>query len=180
MCRMLETYTVSFFGHRQIENMLRVEEALESIVCRLLREREYVEFLVGRDGDFDLLVSSTIKRCKRRVGDHNSALVWILPYLTAEFKNNEDNFYDYYDEIEVCEAAAGSHHKAAFQIRNRSMVDRSDLVVFFVKRQHGGAYQTMRYARKVNTAFINLAEEQETAEPPFPACRKGPCFQRME
>lgn len=162
MCRMLETYTVSFFGHRQIEGTLRLENALEEIICRLLQEKEYVEFLVGRDGEFDQLVSSTVKRCKRKMGDHNSALVWVLPYPTSEFKNNEDDYYNYYDEIEICEAAAGSHYKSAFQVRNRQMVDRSDLVVFYVERESGGAFQTMKYAKKNKVPSINLYGE--TAE----------------
>jgi len=156
MYRMLETYTVSFFGHRQIENMFRLEDVLEDIICRLLREKEFVEFLVGRDGDFDQLVSSTVKRCKRKIGEYNSALVWVLPYPTAEYLNNEEAFHSYYDEIEICEASASAHFKAAIQIRNRNMVDRSDLVVFCVERKYGGAYQTMRYAEKNGVPLINL------------------------
>jgi hypothetical protein len=37
------------------------------------------------------------------------------------------------------------------------MVDRSDLVVFFVERETGGDYQTMRYAEKNWKRYINLA-----------------------
>ena len=158
MYRMLETYTVSFFGHRQIENMFRLEEALEKIICRLLREKEYVEFLVGRDGEFDQLVSSTVKRCKRKIGEHNSALVWVQAYPSAEYLNNEESFHNYYDEIEICEASASAHFKAAIQIRNRSMVDRSNLVVFCVEQKTGGAFQTMKYAEKNKIPFINLRQ----------------------
>jgi len=157
---MLETYTVSFFGHRQIENLFRLETALEEIICRLLREKEYVEFLVGRDGDFDQLVSSTVKQCRRRLGDHNSALVWVQAYPTAEYLNNMESFHSYYDEIELCEAAAAAHFKRAIQTRNRSMIDRSDLAIFFVERKHGGAWQTMQYAQMQRTQAINLSEKQ--------------------
>ena len=59
------TFTVSFFGHRVIEDPLRIEQNLESLIGRLITEHEYVEFLVGRDGEFDQLVSSVIRRCKR-------------------------------------------------------------------------------------------------------------------
>jgi len=76
---MLDFYTVSFFGHRRIDSVSAVERKLEEIVNGLLREKGYVEFLVGRNGEFDQLVSSTVKQCKRSMGDHNSALVWVLP-----------------------------------------------------------------------------------------------------
>ena len=75
----------------------------------LLLEKEYVEFLVGRNGDFDQIVSSAVKRQQRRVRDDNSALILVLPYPTAELRDNLENFEAYYDEIELCSAAAGSH-----------------------------------------------------------------------
>ena len=49
------------------------------VIKELLISQEYVEFLVGRDGEFDQLVASTVRRCKRTVRDDNSALVLVLP-----------------------------------------------------------------------------------------------------
>ena len=161
---MLNTFTVSFFGHRIIENALKIESRLEQLIRTLLREHEYVEFLVGRDGEFDQLVSSTIRRCKREYRSDNSAHIWMLPYITAEYRNNEESFRDYYDEIEVCEAATGCHYKNAHQTRNRAMVDRSDLVVFCIQHASGGAWQTMKYTKKQGKPCINLNEQLEEAE----------------
>lgn len=155
----MNTYTVSFFGHRCIENALEIERRLEQLIQTLLRNKEYVECLVCRDGEFDQLVSSAIRRCKREYRSDNSAHIWVQPYLTAEFRDNEESFRDYYDEIEVCEAAAGSHYKNAHQTRNRAMVDRSDLVVFCIQRESGGAWQTMKYAKKQGVLHINIAKE---------------------
>ena len=150
--------TVSLFRHRQIDDVFKIEKQLEALIRELLLTKEYVEFLVGRDGEFDQLVSSTIRRCKRNTRDDNSALVLVLPYATAEYRNNEQSFHEYYDEIEICAAFAEKHFKSAHQIRNRSMVDRSDLVIFCVEHNSGGAYQTMQYARKVDANIINLPD----------------------
>ena len=160
----MNTYTVSFFGHRMIDNVLEIENRLEQFIRTILREHEYVEFLVGRDGDFDQLVSSAIRRCKREYRSDNSAHILVLPYLTAEFRDNEESFRGYYDEIEVCEAAAGCHYKNAHQTRNRAMVDRSDLVVFCIQHTSGGAWQTMKYAKKQGKHYINLHNQTEEAE----------------
>ena len=157
---MIGTYTVSFFGHGIIEQPLLIEQSLEELIGSLLRSKEYVEFLVGRNGDFDQLVSSTIHRCKREIREDNSAHVWVLPYATADYRDNEEDYRAYYDEIEVFDSA-GKHFKAAFQARNRNMVDRADLVVFYVERNEGGAYQTMRYAIQQGKQYINLADKQE-------------------
>lgn len=136
---MLDTYTVTFIGHRYIDNMFRIESRLEDIIRDLIQEHEYVEFLVGRDGEFDQIVSSTVLRVKRQVGNKNSALVWVMPYPRAEYENNAESFDNYYDEIEVCEESSRAHFKGAIQIRNRHMVDRASLLICYVEHESGGA-----------------------------------------
>lgn len=153
----MEVFTVSFFGHRKVTDFHSTEMRIESLLVELLRRRTYVEFLVGRDGEFDQLVSSAVRRCKRSIRNDNSSLVWILPYETAELRTNEVAFREYYDEIEICNVSSNVHFKAAHQIRNRQMVDRSDLVVFYVEHNSGGAYQTLRYAEKKEKAYINIS-----------------------
>ena len=70
----MNLYAVSFFGHRQIDNVFVIEQRLEMMIRKLLVSKEYVEFLVGRDGEFDQLVASTVRRCKRIVRDDNSEI----------------------------------------------------------------------------------------------------------
>ena len=149
----MTVYTVSFFGHRILYDSIRIEEQLEELVRELLRTKQYVEFLVGKDGDFDILVASVIRRCKRECRSDNSSLVWVLPYMTADFRDNENSYREYYDEIEV---SSGTHYKAAFQQRNRALIDRSDLAVFYVEKKEGGAYSTMKYAAVLVVEMINL------------------------
>lgn len=157
---MLDTYTVTFIGHRYIDNMFRIESRLEDIIRDLIQEHEYVEFLVGRDGEFDQIVSSTVLRVKRQVGNKNSALVWVMPYPRAEYENNAESFDNYYDEIEVCEESSRAHFKGAIQIRNRHMVDRASLLICYVEHESGEAYQTLQYAKKQEKKIINLAERE--------------------
>ena len=157
----MDVYTVAFFGHRYIDNFFAVESKLEEIIRDMLCSKQYVEFLVGRNGDFDQMVSSTVLRMKRNVRDDNSALRLVLPYPTAELENNEDSFYNYYDEIEICDEATNAHFKGAIQLRNRSMVDRADMIVCYVDHSHGGAYQTLEYAVKKQKHIINLANVEE-------------------
>ena len=154
---MMDTFTVSFFGHRVIENPLAGERRLETLLRDLLTSHAYVEFLVGRDGDFDQLVSSVIRRCKRTVRADNSSHVWVMPYETAEFRNNEPSFQEYYDEIEICCNSASAHYKRAYQIRNRGMADRSHLIIFCISHKNGGAWQTMQYAQKLGILYRNIS-----------------------
>lgn len=157
----LKIYTVSFFGHRFTDNFKEIEDRLEKLIINLLCEHEYVDFLVGRNGDFDQIVSSTIKKVKREFRDDNCTHILVLPYHCAEFQNNENYFAEYYDEIEICHQSKTVHFKSAIQTRNKDMVGRSDLVVFYVAHNSGGAYQTFRYALKQGKDTVNLADNHQ-------------------
>ena len=65
----MDVFTVAFFGHRIIERPSLIEQRLEKLIRELLYSKEYVKFLVGRDGDFDQLVFSAVRRCKNSVRD---------------------------------------------------------------------------------------------------------------
>lgn len=155
---MLEIYNVAFFGHRYIDNPLKVEELLEEQIRKLINEKEYVDFIVGRNGEFDQCVSSAVIRVRKNYRDDNSSLVLILPYPTAEYTNNHNYYEDYYSDIEISHAAAKAHPKSAIQIRNREMVDRADLVICYIEHSEGGAYNTVKYASEQNKPIINLAD----------------------
>ena len=156
----LNVYTVSFFGHREIDRIFEVEERIYEIVCDLLRTKEYVVFLVGRDGEYDQRVAAAVRRAKRNIRDDNSELTWVIAYPMAEYLNNQKEYEDFYDNIELCEASANAHPNAAIQIRNRDMIDRSDLVICYIDHKSGGAYQSVRYAEKSKKAVVNVAESQ--------------------
>ena len=156
----MNIFTVSFFGHRNIELGSEIENRLDSLLHEIITQREYVEFLIGRDGEFDLLVSSVIKQAVAKYDCGNTSIILVLPYMKAEFRDNEQSYLEYYDEVEICSESANAHPKAAIQLRNRVMVDHSDLVICYVKHKSGGAYKTIQYAEKQDKRIINLAKER--------------------
>ena len=154
----MDIYTVAFFGHRYIDNPFRIADRLAEEIRRLLSEHEYVDFLVGRDGEFDQFASSAVLRVRKQYRDDNSSLVLVLPY---EYLNNEESYHDYYSDVEISYAASKAHPKAAIQIRNREIVERADLILCCIEREKGGAWQTVRYAMKQGKDVINLANDDE-------------------
>ncbi len=107
------------------------------------------------------MASSVVRRLKKEIYSENVFLTLVLPYETAELRNNIESFENYYDSIEICEACAVLNFKQAFTSRNKDMVDRSDLVVVYVKNNSGGAYHTLRYAEKNEKRIVNLYHTQE-------------------
>lgn len=158
----MNTYTVSFFGHRGINNQSEIEIKLEKIIRNLIEQKAYVEFLVGRDGEFDQLVSSTIRRISAIYSYGNSSHVLVLPYMKAEYRDNQQSFLDYYDEVEVCAESSAAQYKSAILVRNMQMVDRSDLIVCYIQHNSGGAYKAVRYAKNNGVEIYNLADDYIT------------------
>lgn len=158
---MFSTYTVAFFGHRYIENPLYLQNVLEKHIEKIIDENEYVDFLVGRNGDFDIVASSAVRRVQKNHRDDNSSLVLILPYNTAEYSKNKKYFEEYYNEIRISFSAELAHPKRAIQIRNRGMAETADLIMCYVKNKSGGAFEALKYAEKFKKRIINLAENED-------------------
>ncbi len=155
----MDIYTVSFFGHRFVEYEMKIENRLDKLLYNLITQKEYVDFLIGRDGAFDLLASSAIKRAISKYSCGNTHFTLVLPYMKAEYRDNEQSYLDYYDEVMICFESVRAHPKSAIQVRNRDIVDQSDLVVCCIQHNSGGAYKTVKYAEKQGKKIVNLATE---------------------
>ncbi len=152
-----EIYRVSFIGHRQIDRFRFVEEQLDRIISDLISRKEYVEFYVGRNGDFDTMVASAVKRGQKAYGTANSSLILVIPYPVA----NMDCLEQFYDEIWYPDELYGIHHKAAITKRNEWFVEHSDLLVAYVERDKGGAATCLKKAEKAGIEIKNIALEEE-------------------
>lgn len=138
-----EIYRVSMIGHRVVEDY-SVEERLHELFWELLRTKEYVEFYLGRNGDFDILAASVIKRLHKNYRDDNSAMILVLPYPVKDY----EYYKDYYDEIIIPDELHGVHPKAAITERNRWMVTNTDVLIAYIRNESGGT-----------AAFVHMAEQ---------------------
>ena len=150
-------FTVSLFGHRVVYEMQHVGDALIPLVRELLRTKAHVVFLVGRNGEFDEYVASLIKQERKNTDKENCDVTLVLPYKVADMEYYEK----YYDGIIIPACVQKAHYKAAIPLKNRWMVEQSDLVIVCVEHEGGGAYTAMKYAEKQNKRVINLCVRRE-------------------
>ena len=148
----MDIFTVSLFGHREISNLRRLEELLYPIIKDLIKSKSYVSFLVGRNGEFDEYTASIIKLMQKELGKENNEINLVLPYKVADIEYYEK----YYDSIIIPPSIQGAHPKQAITLKNRWMVEMSDLVIVYVERENGGAYAAMKYAEKLNKNVVNI------------------------
>ena len=105
-------------------------------------------------GEFDELFARTVRSMKRECP--SLRLVLVLPYLTERL-NLDKAFYEvFYDEILIPAELDSVHPKAAIGLRNRWMVDRSDIVIAALHRNFGGAADAVRYAESAKKEIIRM------------------------
>ncbi len=151
----MDIFTVSLFGHREINNLKELEARLVPKIKDIIQAKQYVSFLIGRNGEFDEYAASFIKIARREAGEENSDITLVLPYTVRDMEYYEA----YYDSIIIPDTIYQAHPKRTITLRNRFMIERSDLVIVYVERAFGGAYNAMKYAIKTNKRVVNLFDE---------------------
>ena len=74
---------------------------------------------------------------------------------------DDESYEKFYDEI-CYPISSRTHPKAAITMRNKWMIEHSDLLIAFVEEgRKGGALTTLEYAVKQNVEIINLALQEE-------------------
>lgn len=150
-----QTYRVAFFGHRDFSDYNILEETLPLLLKELIKKKEFVELYIGRNGEFDLYAATIVKHVQRLCGKENNELICVLPYSEKGMAYYEK----YYDRIIIPECVEKVHPKGAITKRNRWMVEHSDLLICYVEREKGGAYSTLKYAKRLDKSIINLAKK---------------------
>lgn len=149
----MNVYRVALIGHREISHFSLLEKRLEHTMEALIRQNEFVEFYIGRNGEFDILAASVFTRMRERLGKERCAMILVLPYPVAD----QPYYEKYYDEV-ILPLPKDIHRKAAIEMRNRWMVDHTDLLLSWVEHR-GGAFALTQYARKTNQPVRDLTRE---------------------
>ena len=147
-------YRVALFGHRYLSSVRELANKLYDAAEKLIRANEFVEFYIGRNGEFDELAASVIKRVQSKHGKEKCALILVLPYAVKDIKY----FEKYYDEI-MLPVDPQTHFKAAIAKRNEWMADNCELVISCVQKESGGAYRAIKHAEKRGVPVLNLGDE---------------------
>lgn len=129
------------FGHRNVSE--NIEEKLLLAVHNAVQDGCEV-FYTGAMGDFDRLFSSAVRRV--RSSYPHIRLICVKPYFTRDLHTNREYHAALYDNVIIPPELTGVHYKAAIPLRNRWMVEHSDLILSYLVRNSGGAFQAVRYA----------------------------------
>lgn len=73
---MLNIFTVSFFGHRSIERVSEIENRLDKLLHDIITQKEYVEFLIGREGNLTFLLLLPLRELSVNMDTVTRILLW--------------------------------------------------------------------------------------------------------
>lgn len=139
------------FGHRDVfEN---ISEQLYNTLFQIA-EQGCKTFYTGGMGDFDKMFSTAVRSIKKSYPDIK--LICVKPYMTKDINEDGDYLFTLYDDIIIPTELADVHYKSVITKRNQLMIDWSDIVVGYVKREYGGAYSALKYAEKKGISVVNL------------------------
>ncbi len=139
---------IAFFGHR---NDYKLKEKVGDELKRIFDEKiatGEVELFFGGKSDFDYFAKETARNYKQK--NPKLKLTFVYAYMPKE-----DLYVSGIDET-VYPPIENTPLKFAIIARNKWIVEQSDLIIFCVNREYGGAYEMLKHAKKKNKEYINL------------------------
>ena len=137
----------TFFGHKDTPK--EIEPTLRSTLIDLIENKNVTVFYVGNNGNFDTMVRHQLEDLS-----HIYPITYsiVLAYLPTE-KNKYDDLTNtiYPEGIETIPK------RFAISYRNKWMVEQSDIVITYVARTYGGAWQFKAMAERQGKMVIELS-----------------------
>ncbi len=144
---------ITFAGHSRMTITNELREQIKRIIKNNLKP-EPVKFYCGGYGAFDFACAQIIKDLKQEYSNIES--IFVTPYINdarlANIMSSELYDSSIYPDLEI------TPYRFAISKRNEFMIDKADLLICYVRRDFGGAYKTLLYAKRKHKQIINIAE----------------------
>ena len=153
--------TVCFTGHRQISDTeyAPLMDALNAEIERQIQNGA-TTFRTGGALGFDTLAALSVLSLRRTYPHIRLELILPCPTQTKDWaKENAQLYGQIMEQADNARYVSPFYYKGVLQMRNRALVEGSDVCIAFLKHSHGGgtAY-TASYALKNGLELVNLAE----------------------
>lgn len=171
-----DTFTVSFFGQNDIIDPPYIRSKITKILLEIIKNNKHAVFLTKNDTSFDRIARWAVKRALKihNIGNTETVhcrirsksklvrcgLYYPIYYPPFYEKPNLDLRIkkSCLDSLEENLKRAATSRRRLVQLRNRSMADRSDLIICYLDKEKGSEYDAVMYAY-TNTKIINLADD---------------------
>ena len=140
--------TVTFFGHKDTPK--EIEPTLRTTLVDLIENHGAIKFYVGNNGNFDTMVRRQLENLSQAYPITYNVVLAYLPTKKSEYDDYTNTIYP--EGIETIPK------RFAISYRNKWMVEQSDIVITYVARTYGGAWQFKAMAERQGKKVIELSE----------------------
>lgn len=141
----MKEQTITFFGHRDTPK--ETEPALRLTLIGLIENKNATVFYVGNHGNFDAMVRRQLEDLSKT---YPIKYYVVLAYMPG--KNADPDEHSILPEgIETVP------RRFAINYRNKWMLGKSDIVVTYVTRNFGGAWEMRKLALKHRTQLLEIS-----------------------
>ena len=140
----MKEQTVTFFGHRDTPK--EIESAMRLTLIDLIENKNATVFYVGNHGNFDAMV--------RRQLEDLSKTYPIKYYVVLAYMPSKKDEPD--EHTILPEGIESVPRRFAINYRNKWMLNKSDIVVTYVTRKFGGAWEFKQIAENREKFIISI------------------------
>ena len=151
----LREKTCAFTGHRELFSDFD-RELLERVTESLIR-RGISTFLCGMARGFDLVAGETVLKLRGKY--KNVRLIACIPYegqadyFSSSDRERYENILSFCDEKRVF---AAEYNRFCMFARDRYLVDNCSTLVCYLRKNKGGTYYTVNYAKRTGVKIIEI------------------------
>jgi len=139
----MKKQTVTFFGHRDTPK--EIEPALRLTLIDLIENKNATVFYVGNHGNFDAMVHRQLEDLSKT---YPIKYYVVLAYMPGKNDNPDEHSI-------LPEGIETVPRRFAINYRNKWMLNKSDIVVTYVTRNFGGAWEFEQLSTRL---FKNIIE----------------------
>ncbi len=144
----------AFSGHRHSVKELDLN-LLDRVILNLIKNGAR-NFYCGMAVGFDLAAAESVLNYKK---DYNVKLFACIPCEGQSDGYSQINKRRYDDILRRCDGEivlSDEYHRGCMLARDRFLVENCGVLVSFLRKEKGGTYYTVNYARQKNIKIIEL------------------------
>ena len=136
-----------------------MKEALTQEIELQIQEGATV-FRAGGALGFDTLAALCVLDLRRKHPNVRLELILPCPTQTKDWTFSDARLYEQImEQADLVRYVSPFYHNGVLQMRNRALVQGSDVCIAFLKNSQGGTAYTAAYALKNGLELVNLAEQ---------------------
>ena len=157
----MKNKSACFTGHRDLDpvKVPSIKEKLREIITKYIEEG-YTDFYNGGAIGFDMLSAEAVLELKNFYPHIKLHIIQPCADQTKLWRGDSIARYEKIislaDEVKCLSPV---YYNGCMQVRNRYMVDNSELLIAYLKSISGGSGYTVRYAEGQGKSVINIFDE---------------------